>query len=73
MEPIQLIPHPVMDCVRFIQNMAFHKKMPLYYLLVGRRMESVLGVHEYRMRMPVRYHYAILLRIQISTGTKMEK
>ena len=21
---------------------------PLYYLLVGRRMESVLGVHEYR-------------------------
>ena len=22
--------------------------MPLYYLLVGRRMESVFGVHEYR-------------------------
>ena len=49
-----------------------HVKMPLYYPVVGRRIESVIGVHEYQrgfvrsisecvMCLPVRYHCAILL------------
>ena len=47
MEPIQSLPHPGLECGRFTHIMAFHIQMPLYFILVGRRMESVLGVFEY--------------------------
>ena len=46
MEPIQLLSHPGLKCGTFTHFIPFHAS--LYYLLVGRRMESVLGVHEHR-------------------------
>ena len=46
-ESIQLLPHPGLDWQVHTHYDIPHI-MPLYYLLVGRRMDSVLGVHEHR-------------------------
>ena len=48
MEPTQFLPDPGLDFGRFTHIMAFHiglkaYKMSTKYLLVGMRMESVLG------------------------------
>ena len=43
MEIFHLLPHPSLDYGRFTHIMAFHIWIPLYFLLVGRRIECVRG------------------------------